>query len=122
MSTSRRLSALPLLRAAATNVTQVSSLIVSGVFASGDVIVFTGISEEPLVYTVVQADLQGPSGAGLSLEQATRNVAGQLRALINSNSDATVVAGGSGAVIQLEAKDSGSEGAFHGRSDGERAG
>jgi hypothetical protein len=61
---------------------------------------------------VVQADLQGPSGAGLSLEQATRNVAGQLRALINSNSDATVVAGGSGAVIQLEAKDSGSEGEF----------
>jgi hypothetical protein len=41
-------SALPLLRAAATNVTQVSSLIVSGVFASGDVIVLTGISEEPL--------------------------------------------------------------------------
>jgi hypothetical protein len=93
-------AALPLVRAAASGVAQVSSLIGAGSFAEGDVITLTGLTDSPLSYQVVLSDLQNQAKVAYTREQVQTGLAAKLRDLINDADDSLLVsATGLGTVI-----------------------
>jgi hypothetical protein len=94
-------------RAAATGVSQVSSLALSGSFAVGDVISVSGVATGGVSYTVVAADLLSIVGGKPSLAtsaQMQAAIASKLVIEINKASGAQVTAVADGSVLSLTAK------------------